>query len=99
MPAGAEAREAWAWWKVKKWALNIAHRLFNRYGDPRLCASARPADAAFAARWAADCCQPFLVSAPARAPRYRLYCRGEAVVQAAPARGSFGSGSQPSTPA
>jgi hypothetical protein len=58
-PADPDARAAWPWWKVKKWALNIACRVFNRYGDPKLC-SGRAADAAFAARWSAECCQPFL---------------------------------------
>lgn len=33
-PAGIEERNAWPWWKVKKWAVQIMSRLFSRYGIP-----------------------------------------------------------------
>lgn len=33
-PADLEARNAWPWWKVKKWAVQIMSRLFSRYGIP-----------------------------------------------------------------
>ncbi|CAN0154712.1 unnamed protein product, partial [Phaeothamnion confervicola] len=29
-----EERNAWPWWKVKKWACQIASRFFSRYGNP-----------------------------------------------------------------
>lgn len=32
MPADADARAAWSWWKAKKWVMHIAYRLFNRWG-------------------------------------------------------------------
>lgn len=33
-PTDVEARNAWPWWKVKKWAIQIMSRLFSRYGIP-----------------------------------------------------------------
>lgn len=30
MPSDPVARDAWQWWKTKKWALHIAYRMFNR---------------------------------------------------------------------
>lgn len=33
-PSDPEARQAWPWWKVKKWAVQIMSRLFSRYGIP-----------------------------------------------------------------
>ena len=33
-PTGVEERNAWPWWKVKKWAVQIMSRLFSRYGMP-----------------------------------------------------------------
>ena len=33
-PASKEERNAWPWWKVKKWAAQIMTRLFSRYGIP-----------------------------------------------------------------
>ena len=33
-PASVEERNAWPWWKVKKWAVQIMSRLFSRYGIP-----------------------------------------------------------------
>jgi hypothetical protein len=33
-PPDAEARNAWPWWKVKKWSVQIMSRLFSRYGIP-----------------------------------------------------------------
>lgn len=34
-PTGSvEERNAWPWWKVKKWAVQIMSRLFSRYGIP-----------------------------------------------------------------
>lgn len=36
-PERPEERELWPWWKVKKWATNIAQHLFMRYGNPKGC--------------------------------------------------------------
>ncbi|KAL3779480.1 hypothetical protein HJC23_000039 [Cyclotella cryptica] len=33
-PASKEERNAWPWWKCKKWAAQIMTRLFSRYGIP-----------------------------------------------------------------
>jgi importin-7 len=33
-PRDVSARNAWPWWKVKKWAVQIMSRLFSRYGIP-----------------------------------------------------------------
>jgi len=33
-PTTVEERNAWPWWKVKKWAVQIMSRLFSRYGMP-----------------------------------------------------------------
>jgi len=33
-PTSKEDRNAWPWWKVKKWAAQIMTRLFSRYGIP-----------------------------------------------------------------
>eukprot|EP00529_Nitzschia_sp_RCC80_P003831 CAMPEP_0113510620 /NCGR_PEP_ID=MMETSP0014_2-20120614/38237_1 /TAXON_ID=2857 /ORGANISM="Nitzschia sp." /LENGTH=1078 /DNA_ID=CAMNT_0000406591 /DNA_START=56 /DNA_END=3292 /DNA_ORIENTATION=+ /assembly_acc=CAM_ASM_000159 len=33
-PTSVEERNAWPWWKVKKWAVQIMSRLFSRYGIP-----------------------------------------------------------------
>lgn len=33
-PTTKEERNAWPWWKVKKWAAQIVTRLFSRYGIP-----------------------------------------------------------------
>jgi len=33
-PTSIEERNAWPWWKVKKWSVQIMSRLFSRYGIP-----------------------------------------------------------------
>eukprot|EP00566_Odontella_aurita_P002311 CAMPEP_0113571984 /NCGR_PEP_ID=MMETSP0015_2-20120614/25852_1 /TAXON_ID=2838 /ORGANISM="Odontella" /LENGTH=1096 /DNA_ID=CAMNT_0000474985 /DNA_START=725 /DNA_END=4015 /DNA_ORIENTATION=+ /assembly_acc=CAM_ASM_000160 len=33
-PTAAEERNAWPWWKAKKWSVQIMSRLFSRYGIP-----------------------------------------------------------------
>lgn len=33
-PTDVAARNAWPWWKVKKWSVQIMSRLFSRYGIP-----------------------------------------------------------------
>ena len=33
-PVEESARNAWPWWKVKKWTVQIMSRLFSRYGVP-----------------------------------------------------------------
>lgn len=37
LPADPDARKSWQWSKAKKWVMHITSRLFNRYGDPKLC--------------------------------------------------------------
>uniref|UniRef100_A0A383WBL3 Importin N-terminal domain-containing protein n=1 Tax=Tetradesmus obliquus TaxID=3088 RepID=A0A383WBL3_TETOB len=37
LPAGLDERRKWVWFKALKWVLHITYRLFNRYGEPRLC--------------------------------------------------------------
>ena len=32
-PTDPEEREAWPWWKAKKWACHILSRIFSRYGN------------------------------------------------------------------
>lgn len=44
-----EDRKRWTWWKVKKWVLHIAHRLFSRYGD--VSVAKEGLDRAFAAQF------------------------------------------------
>ncbi|KAI9916555.1 hypothetical protein PsorP6_017026 [Peronosclerospora sorghi] len=34
-PTDEEERENWAWWKLKKWALQILCRFYTRYGNPK----------------------------------------------------------------
>jgi len=33
-PTSVEERNAWPWWKVKKWSAQIMSRMFSRYGIP-----------------------------------------------------------------
>lgn len=33
-PTDIDGRNAWPWWKVKKWSVQIMSRLFSRYGIP-----------------------------------------------------------------
>jgi hypothetical protein len=58
-PADLQERKGWPWWKAKKWALHIAHRLFNRYGDPKLTKD-EPAQQQFARHWKDHCSAKFL---------------------------------------
>lgn len=34
MPADDDARERWGWWRAKKWAVKVFHRLADRWGQP-----------------------------------------------------------------
>lgn len=54
-----QERKGWPWWKAKKWTLHIAHRLFNRYGDPKLVKDDR-AQQRFATLWKEHCSAKFL---------------------------------------
>ncbi|KAL1924145.1 uncharacterized protein VTP21DRAFT_7180 [Calcarisporiella thermophila] len=36
MPADADEREKYPWWKTKKWAFHCLNQLFSRYGNPAL---------------------------------------------------------------
>ncbi|KAK9824621.1 hypothetical protein WJX72_011782 [[Myrmecia] bisecta] len=57
-PEDFDSRKVWGWWKVKKWALHISYRLFNRYGDPKLCTAGT--DKLFAEKWNSECAIKFL---------------------------------------
>ena len=52
-------RKSWPWWKAKKWMLHISHRLFQRYGDPKLTNPGTP-ERAFAELWKQHCSSQFL---------------------------------------
>ena len=58
-PADLQERKAWPWWKAKKWMLHISHRLFQRYGDPKLTNPDTP-ERAFAELWKQHCSAQFL---------------------------------------
>uniref|UniRef100_A0A1D2AD30 Importin N-terminal domain-containing protein n=1 Tax=Auxenochlorella protothecoides TaxID=3075 RepID=A0A1D2AD30_AUXPR len=58
MPSDPDSRDAWQWWKTKKWALHIAYRMFNRYGTPDMCTEA--GDVAFATVFRRDWALPLL---------------------------------------
>ena len=32
-----EERQELSWWKIKKWAIRILNRIFDRYGTPANC--------------------------------------------------------------
>ena len=53
-------REAWPWWKVKKWAFRICNRLFNRYSVPKQ--GRDPEHKAFAQRFKAEFACPLLAA-------------------------------------
>ena len=36
-PADTEGREAWPWWKLKKWCARIVYQFISRYGNPMHC--------------------------------------------------------------
>jgi len=48
-PVEDEDRQAWPWWKTKKWAFRICNRLFSRYSTPKSCRDV--AHKAFAVRF------------------------------------------------
>ena len=58
-PADLQERKQWPWWKAKKWMLHISHRLFQRYGDPKLTNPGSP-ERAFAELWKRHCSAQFL---------------------------------------
>lgn len=43
-PVDVDARNAWPWWKVKKWSVQIMSRLFSRYGIPSYADDAHAKD-------------------------------------------------------
>lgn len=61
MPEGNAERVAWPWWKTKKWALHIAARLFNRYGEPQVLDKSSQ-EQAFAEMWSPQCSVQFLTA-------------------------------------
>ena len=58
-PADLQERKQWPWWKAKKWMLHISHRLFQRYGDPKLTNPGSP-ERTFAELWKSHCSAQFL---------------------------------------
>ncbi|PSC72993.1 importin beta-like SAD2 [Micractinium conductrix] len=64
LPANPDARKGWQWNKAKKWVMHIASRLFNRYGDPKLCSEKQ--DQLFAQRFQKECSLTFLQAALAQ---------------------------------
>jgi len=46
-PIDVDARNAWPWWKMKKWAVQIMSRLFSRYGIPSYADDKEAKDFAF----------------------------------------------------
>jgi hypothetical protein len=64
MPAGDAEREKHPWWKLRKWALRIAYRVVQRYGDPKIT---RPdASRTFAQLFLDDFSQDYLKVGPHR---------------------------------
>ena len=57
-PEDLDERQAWVWWKVKKWVLHVTHRLFKRYADIK--AVNNELEKAFAHLWIRDCNIRFL---------------------------------------
>lgn len=68
-PQDVVLRAAWPWWKAKKWALHISHRLFDRYGDPKHCRD-RDAESAFAMQFRDECSIKYLEAHMALLGRY-----------------------------
>ena len=58
-PADLQERKQWPWWKAKKWMLHISHRLFQRYGDPKLTNPGSP-ERTFAELYKRHCSAQFL---------------------------------------
>lgn len=67
-PEDLTERKSWPWWKVQKWLLNILHRLYSRYGDPKTHAKGSN-ERAFAELWQSHCSQQFLEDQMAVAAR------------------------------
>jgi hypothetical protein len=58
-PADPAERKHFPWWKAKKWALHVANRMFQRYGNPKQC---KPEHKPFAEAFKRDCSCAFLES-------------------------------------
>ena len=61
-PEDPELRNAWPWWKLKKWVLHILGRLHNRFCDPKNIKDDRPGEKAFAEFFQRECSVKFLTS-------------------------------------
>jgi importin-7 len=59
-PTSVEARNAWPWWKVKKWSVQIMSRLFSRYGIPAYAESDDVAAKEFAVYFSGTVAPQFL---------------------------------------
>ncbi|KAK9813831.1 hypothetical protein WJX73_000701 [Symbiochloris irregularis] len=59
MPENLADRNAWPWWKAKKWAVHAATRMFSRYADPRVT-DKNSTERQFAEMWAPQCAVQFL---------------------------------------
>jgi hypothetical protein len=59
-PLDIDARNAWPWWKVKKWAVQIMSRWFSRYGIPAHAPDDEPEAQQFAAYFSNDVAPQFM---------------------------------------
>lgn len=48
LPADADERERYPWWKTKKWAYHCLNRLFSKYGNPATMSRSTPEYNSFA---------------------------------------------------
>ena len=60
-PTTVEERNAWPWWKLKKWSLQLLVRWFHRYGMPKYAADEdKPFAEAFSKVWAPALLEPIM---------------------------------------
>ncbi|KAI7906287.1 armadillo-type protein [Cokeromyces recurvatus] len=54
LPADADERDRYPWWKTKKWAYHCLNRLFSKYGNPATMPRGTPEYSAFAKQFSAN---------------------------------------------
>lgn len=54
LPADADERERYPWWKTKKWAYHCLNRLFSKYGNPATMPRSSPEYNSFAKNFSAN---------------------------------------------
>jgi len=59
-PVDIDERDAWPWWKLKKWAIRIMHRIFERYGTPALANDDVPGALEFATAFSNEVAPVFM---------------------------------------